>query len=83
MDRTLEDNIVDGLFFCATLTRRRGGHTVFAQAEEETSDTSAEAVKPTGPRLFLGGSLQGERVPVSWMKMRSVVGLSVHSAFHW
>jgi len=32
-----------------------------------------------GPRLFLGG----ERVPVSGMKMRSLVGLSAHPAFHW
>jgi len=32
-DWTLEDNIVDGLFFCATLTGRRGGHTPFVQAE--------------------------------------------------
>ena len=39
MDWTLEDDMVDGLFFCATLTGRRGGHTPM-------SDTGAEAVKP-------------------------------------
>jgi len=27
MDWTLEDDMVDGLFFCATLTGRRGGRT--------------------------------------------------------
>ena len=27
-DWTLEDNVVNGLFFCATLASRRGGHTV-------------------------------------------------------
>jgi len=27
MDWTLEDNMVDGFFVCATLTSRRGGHT--------------------------------------------------------
>jgi len=45
---TLEENMVDGLFFCATLTGCWGGipGTPFVQAEEETSDTSAEAVKP-------------------------------------
>ena len=32
MDWTLEGNMVDGLFFCATLTGRRGGHTPFVQA---------------------------------------------------
>jgi len=38
--------MVDGLFFCATLTGRRGAHTPFVQARVETSDTGTEAVKP-------------------------------------
>jgi len=38
MDWTLEDNTVDDLFFCATLTGRRGGYPPFAQAGAETSD---------------------------------------------
>jgi len=42
----LEGNRVDGLFFCATLTGCRGGHTSFVQAGAETSDTGAGAVKP-------------------------------------
>jgi len=46
MDWTLEDDMVDGLLFCTTLTGRRGGHTPFVQAGAETSDTGAEAVKP-------------------------------------
>jgi len=46
MDLTLEDNMVNGLFFCATLTHHRGGHTPFVQAGGVTSDTGAEAVKP-------------------------------------
>jgi len=46
MDWTLEDNMVDGLFFCAALTGRRRGHTPFVQVGAETSDTNAEAVKP-------------------------------------
>jgi len=29
MDWTLEEDMVDGLFFCATLTGRRGSHTPF------------------------------------------------------
>jgi len=45
MNWTLEDNMVDGLFFCATLTGRRGGHTPFVQAGAETPDTGVEAVK--------------------------------------
>ena len=46
MDWTMEDNMVDGLFFCATLTGRRGGHIPFVQADAETPDTGAEAVMP-------------------------------------
>jgi len=45
MDWTLEDNMVDGLFFCATLTGCRGGHTTFVQPGAETSDTGAVAVE--------------------------------------
>jgi len=44
MDWTLEDNMVDGLFFCATLANHRGGHTSFVQAGVESSDTGAAAV---------------------------------------
>ena len=49
MDWTLEENMVDGLFFCATLTGRIGSHTPFVQAGAETSDTGVEAVKPVCP----------------------------------
>ena len=38
--------MVNGLFFCNTLTDRRGGHTTFLQAGAETSNTGAEAVQP-------------------------------------
>jgi len=44
MNRTLEDNMVDSLVFCATLTGRRGGQTPFVQAGAEMSDTGVEAV---------------------------------------
>jgi len=50
--------MVDDLFFCATLTGRRGGHTLFVQAGAEKPDTGAEAVKP-GP----GSSCEGHTVP--------------------
>jgi len=80
-DWTMEDEMVDGLFFCATLTGRRGGHTPFVQAGAETPLTGAEAVKPDP-----GSSLEGHSrgwVLESGMKMRSLVGLSAHSTFHW
>ena len=59
MDCTLEDNMVDGLFFCATLTGRRGGHTPFVQAGAETSDTGAEAVESDPGSSWEGHSGRG------------------------
>ena len=70
--------MVDGLFFCATLTGRRGGHTPFVQAGAETSDTATEAVK-----ALLGRVILGVCVLVSGIKVRSLLGMSAHSAFHW
>ena len=64
----------------ATLTDRRGGHTPFVQAGAETSDNGAEAVK-TDPGFSREGHSWGG-VPVSGIKMQSLVGLSAHSAFH-
>jgi len=80
MDWTVEDNMVDGLFFCATLTCRRGGHAPFVEAGAETSDTGAETVEPDPGFSWEGHS--GGGVPVSGIKVRSLVGLSAHSAFH-
>ena len=50
------DNMADGLFFCATLTGRRGGHTPFVQAGAETSDTGVEALKPDPSSSWEGHS---------------------------
>jgi len=58
---TLEDNMVDGLFFSATLKGRRGGHTPFVQAGAEASNTGAEAVKPDP-----GSSWEGHSRRVGW-----------------
>ena len=70
--------MVDGLFFYATLTGRRGGHNPFVQAGVETSDIGAEVVKPDPS----GSSWEGHSgVCVPGMKMRRLV--SAHSAFHW
>ena len=44
--------MVDGFFFCATLTVRRGGHTPFVQAGVETSDTGTEGFKPDTLSVF-------------------------------
>jgi len=58
---TLADNMVDALFFSATLTDRSGGHKQFVHAGAETSTTGAEAVKPD-----LGCSWQGHSRRVGW-----------------
>jgi len=54
MDWSVEDNMVDDLFFCNTLTSRRGEHTSSVQAGAGTSDTGAEAVEQD-PRCSLEG----------------------------
>jgi len=46
MGWTFKDNMVDGLFFCATLTGSREGHSPSVQAGAETSDSAAMAVMP-------------------------------------
>jgi len=38
--------MVDGLFFCATLTGCRGGHIPFVQAGGQASDIDVEVIKP-------------------------------------
>jgi len=55
MDWTVEDNIVIGRFFCATLTSRRRSLIPFVQAGAETSDEVAEAAKPD-PRCSWQGN---------------------------
>ena len=54
MDWTLEENMVNSLIFCATLTSRRSGHTPFVRLQTgvETSDTCAEAVNPPRAPYF-------------------------------
>jgi len=80
MDWTLEDDMVSGLFFCATLKGHTRNHNQFVEAEAETSKTDAKAVKSV-PRCSWKGD-PGGWVPVSGMKVRSVVVLSNHSAFN-
>jgi len=81
VDWTLEDNMVDDLFFSATLTGRRGGHAPFLQAGAETPDTSAEAVEPDPGSSW--AVIPGMCVPVSWMKVGKLAKLSKNSALHW
>jgi len=56
-------------------------HTPFVQPGAEESDTGVEAVEPDP-----GSSWEGHSgcvcVPVSGIKVQSLVGLSAHSAFH-
>ena len=61
MDWTLEDNMVDSLFFCATLTGRRGFHTSFVQTGAETPNIGAKTVKPDPGSSWEGHSGGGRR----------------------
>ena len=79
MNWTLEDNMADGLFSCATLTGRRGGMPHLHKQERK---------RPTPVRLRRTQALLGRVIPGGWVlvtgiKMRSLVGLSPRSAFHW
>jgi len=47
MDWTFEDNMVNGLFFCATLTGCRGGHTPSVQVGVETTGTGVRQLRRT------------------------------------
>jgi len=68
-------------YHCPALTGRRESHTPLVQEWAEKSDTGAEAVKPDSGFSWDGHS--GGWMPVSGMKVRSLVGLSAHPALHW
>jgi len=73
--------MVDGLFFCATLTGRRGGYTPFVLAGADTSYTSAEAVKPD-PRCSWEGYSEGVGAGVGDESAESYRVVRP-PAFHW
>jgi len=73
IDWTLEDNMVDSLFFCATITVRRGDHSPFVPAGAETPDIRR--------RLSRTQALLGRVISTGVGDEN--VGLSNHSAFHW
>jgi len=56
MDWTVEDDVVDGLFFCATLAGRRWGHTYMYKQEWKRPTQVRRRL--SRPRLFLGGSFR-------------------------
>jgi len=56
MEWILEGNMVDGLFFCATLTSHKGSLTPFMQTGAETSDTGVETVKSDPGSVWEGHS---------------------------
>jgi len=54
MDWTLEDSMMNGLFFCATLTGRRGGHTPFVQAGEAVKQDPGSSLEDHSGRVGAG-----------------------------
>jgi len=72
--------MVDDLFFCTILTGRMGGHTPFVHARAESPVSLRRRLSRTHavprrviPRVW---------VPMSGMKVQSLVVLSNHSAFN-
>jgi len=80
MDWTLEDDMADGLLFCATLTGRRGGHTHLYKQERKRPTPVRRRLSRT--QTLFGRVIPGECEPVSEIEMRSLVELCAHSAFH-
>jgi len=76
MDWAVEDDMVDSLF-CTTLTGRRGGHT---PQEQKRPTLVRRWLSQT--QALLGRVILGVCIPVSRLKVRSLVGLYTHSAFH-
>jgi len=81
MDWTLEDDMDNGLFFCATLTGPRGGHTRLYQQERKRPTPVRRRLSRT--QAFLGRVIPGVCVQVTGIKVRSSEGLSAHLAFYW
>ena len=54
----------------------------FLRTPLDASDTGTEAIEQD-PSCSWDNHSGGVLAPVSGMKMRSIVGLSAHSAFHW
>jgi len=80
MDWTLEDNMVDGLFFCATLTGRKEAIPHLYKQERKRLTSVRRRLSQT--QALLGRVIPGVCVPVSGIKVLSLMGLSAHSAYH-
>jgi len=74
MDWTLEDNMVDGLFFCATLTGRKEAIPYLDKQEWKRPTSVRRRLSQT--QALLVKVISGGWVPVSGMKMWCLVGLS-------
>jgi len=69
--------MVNGLFFCATLPGRREGHTPLCKQEQERLITECRWLSRT--HTILERVIPGGWVPVSEMKVWSLIVLSNHS----
>jgi len=77
MDWTFEDNMVDSLFFCATLTGREEAIPHLFKQERKRSTPVRRRLSRT--QAVLGKAIPRGWVPVLGMKVRSLVGLSAHT----
>jgi len=79
MDWTVQDDMVDGLF-CATPSCPRGGHLHLYKQERKRPTPVRRRL--SWAQALLGRVIPRGCVPVSGIKVRILLGLSAHSAFH-
>jgi len=80
MDWTLEDNRVNGLFFCATQAADEVIPHLYKLEQKCQTLLQARSSQNQAP---LGRVIMGGWVLVPKIIMHSLVALSVHSTFHW
>jgi len=79
MGLTLEDNRVDGLFFCSTLTGRIRVHTHLCKQDWKRRTPVRRRLSRT--HVLLGRVIPSGFVPLSEMKVRILIRLSNHSGY--
>jgi len=85
MDWTLENNIVDGLStVCSSAPHSQAAEEAIPHLyKQERKRPTPVRRRLSRTQALLGRVIPGAWVLVSGMKMRSLVGLSSHSTFHW
>jgi len=80
MDWSVKDNMVKGMFFCATLTNRRGDLSYLYKQERKRPTPMRRRSSRT--QAVLEMVIQGRWMPVSGKKVGNMLVFSNHSTFH-